>query len=102
MKVEQNNQVATTFVNTVMGRGIFNGVVNVQLGTLQFDAGEDGKINNDLVTTVRLRMDIQCATMLRDELNDLLAFVEKAKAEAAIGVAANGDASAHVSEGKPN
>ena len=102
MKVEKNDQVPTTFVNAVMGRGIFNSVVNVQLGTLNFDAGEDGKVDNDLVTTVRLRMDLQCAAMLRDELNDLLAFVEKAKSESVVGVAANGDASAHVSEGKPN
>ena len=96
------DQVGITFANTVVGRGVFNSVINVSLAALTFAPTDDGKIDADPVITCRLRLDIACATQLRDALDELLMLIEKAKTEAAtVGIAPNGDAS-HAAEGKPN
>ena len=98
--MKSSDQVGITFVNAVTGSGILNNVVNLQLGALNFDATEDGKVSKDLVVASRLRMDRSCAQQIHDALGGLLALFEKAEAEAATGVVANGDA--QQPEGKPN
>lgn len=96
--MKSTDQVGITFVNTVLGRGILNGVVNIQLGALQFSEGKDGDVDPDLVVACRLRMDRNCAKQLRDQLDVLLAMVDKAEAAALIGIAPD----ASQAEGKPN
>ena len=77
------DQVGVTFVNTVVGRGILNGVVNLSFGVLQFTPSDDGKtVEPDPVIASRLRMDKMCARQLRDVLNDLLEMIDKAEHEA--------------------
>lgn len=83
MKTTDN--VGVVFVNTVIGRGILNGVINLSFGVFNFTPSEDtGKVDVDPVTACRLRMDKVCATQLRDVMNDLLAAIEKAETEATI------------------
>lgn len=75
--------IGCTFVNTVIGRGIFNHVINLSFGVFNFTPSEaDGKIDLDPVVACRLRMDKACAVQLRNALNDLLTLVEEAEAGA--------------------
>lgn len=67
--------VGVTFVNTVVGRGIFNGVVNISFGTFNFTPTEKN-VDADPVIACRLRMDVMCAKQLRDALSDLIDAVE--------------------------
>lgn len=71
------DNVGITFVNVVLGRGVFNGVVNLQFGALPFGVKEDGKIDTETVVACRLRMDIPCAVQLRDNLNELFKMIEE-------------------------
>lgn len=75
--------IGCTFVNTVIGRGIFNHVINLSFGVFNFTPADDGKIDLDPVVACRLRMDKNCAVQLRDALNDLLTLVEEAEAKGA-------------------
>ena|SRR6185312_3478897 len=87
--------VNVTFVNAVMGRGILNGVVNLQLGTALFGTGEDGtSVDDQVYVSCRLRMDIMCAKQLYETLGDLLGKVEGAELEKKLanGVAADAKA----------
>ncbi len=93
------DSVGVTFVNTVTGRGLMNGVVNLTLGVLQFTPTDD-KIDPDLVTAVRLRMDQVCARQLHEALGDLLALIDKSDAEQKLGL--NGAAAQPAADGKPN
>ena len=94
------DQVGVTFVNTVVNRGIFNGVINLSFGVLNFTPSEDGQtIEPDPVIAARLRMDKICARQLRDVLSDLLDMIEKAEHEAAQHM--NGSAAAQP-DTKPN
>ena len=88
------DETGVTFVNAVLGRGVFNGVVNIQFGTILFSISDDGSaVENDIAVTCRLRMDMMCAKQLRDSLTDLLASIEHAQtAQPAPGVAPNGHA----------
>lgn len=80
--IKNVDAVGVTFVNTVLGRGIFNNVVNLQLGTYLFSEDEASQqITPDLVTTCRLRMDRQCAEQLYASLGQLLAAVAQAEGE---------------------
>ena len=83
MKAE--DKVGCTFVNTVVGRGILNGVINLSFGVFNFTPTQDGQIDVDPVVACRLRMDKVCATQLRDVMNDLLTAIEKAETEAVTG-----------------
>lgn len=98
--MKSSDSVGVTFVNAVVGRGILNGIVNVQFGVLPFEADKDGKVSNELVTACRLRMDVACAEQLRDHLNAVLSLVDEAKAKAVAPVVTNG--ADHAVEGKPN
>jgi len=93
------DDVGVVFVNTVVGRGILNGIINLSFGTLLFTPTDDGKtIDPDLVVSARLRMDKLCAQQLHETLGELLLSIEKAEADAAAGVPAVDDAAL----GKPN
>ena len=97
--MKSSDQVGITFVNAVVGRGILHGIINIQLGSLNFDADEKGKVSNDLSVACRLRMDVKCAEDLRDSLDALLKLVDEAKAKGAPIV---GNGADHTVEGKPN
>ena len=85
--MRSSDQVGVEFVNTVIGRGILNGVINLSFGVFQFTPSEDGKtVDIDPVVACRLRMDKVCATQLRDVMNELLATIERAEADAAMGI----------------
>ena len=81
-----SDSVGCTFVNTVVGRGVLNGVVNISFGTFNFTPTDDGQVNVDPTVSCRLRMDKVCATQLRDVMNELLAAIEKAEQDAAMGI----------------
>ena len=77
------DNVGVTFVNTVVGRGIMNNVVNLQFGTFQFSPDEaSSSVDSDLAVSCRLRMDVMCAVQLYETLGGLLAAVKQAEAEA--------------------
>lgn len=80
------DQVGITFINGVLGRGVFNGVVNLQLGAAPFDITDDKTISEDMVPVCRLRMDIPCARALHEQLGLLLTDIDKTTTEPA-GVA---------------
>ena len=97
------DEVGVTFVNRVLGSGIFNGVVNIQFGVFQFTTTESSKVDPDIVVCSRLRMDIECATMLRDTLDNLLSTLNVPPAvrqDDGAGVVMNG--SSVPSSEKPN
>lgn len=98
MKTSDN--VGVTFVNAVTGRGVLNGVVNVQLGVFEFGSDDKGEVNGDLSVACRLRMDAKCAEDLRNHLNDILALIDEAKAGAVGGVVADGTEAADRPNGK--
>ena len=78
----QQDTVGITFANVVINHGIYNNVVNINLGVYNFELNEDtGKIDASLAISSRLRMDLGCAKRLRDALIDLLAPIEKQEAE---------------------
>lgn len=79
--MKNQDNVSVTFVNTVVGRGILNGVINLSFGVFNFTPSEDGKeVDVDPTIACRLRMDKVCAIQLRDVMNDLLAVIEKSEA----------------------
>ena len=82
--IKSSDNVGCTFVNTVVGRGILNGVINLSFATFNFTPTDTGEVDVDPVVTCRLRMDKVCATQLRDVMNSLLADIEKAEL-AAVG-----------------
>lgn len=88
--MKSTDQVGITFVNAVTGRGILNGVVNIQLGALNFDVTENDKVSPELVVACRLRMDRICAKQLRDNLSELLDMIDRAEAEVMAANIGNG------------
>ena len=73
--MKSSDSVGITFVNALVGRGALNGVVNLTFGTFQFTPVENG-IDNDLVISARLRMDLTCARNLHKSLGDFLAQLD--------------------------
>lgn len=89
--MKSNDTIGVTFVNTVIGRGILGGVVNLSFSVFNFTPSEDGKIVDlDPTIACRLRMDKTCAAQLRDVINELLATIEKAEAQVSAAVVENG------------
>lgn len=82
------DNVGVTFVNVVLGRGILNGVVNLQFGTFGFTPADDGKtVELDPMVSCRMRMDRVCAQQLHETLGTLLEAIEKTEAEVVTGKA---------------
>lgn len=85
--MKTQDEIGIVFANTVIGRGILNGVINLSFSAFNFTPTDDGKqVDLDPVVVSRLRMDRICATQLRDVMNELLASIEKAEADLAMGV----------------
>src|ERR1035437_2535365 len=81
------DNVGVTFINTVLGRGVMNGVVNLTLGVLQFTPDDEGKvIDPDIGVAARLRMDVVCARQMHEALGDLLVLIDKSDAEQKMGL----------------
>lgn len=93
------DSIGAVFVNMVVGRGILNGVVNIQLGTYQFTPDDSGGVDPDPAVSVRLRMDRACAKQLHDTLGQLLDAVTKIETEVVSGAAPPVDDPV---QGKPN
>jgi len=95
--MKSTDNVGVTFVNLVLGRGILNGVVNLQFGTWLFGSkeGSDG-VDPEPAVSCRLRMDVACAKALHEALGELLASIEApapaAGAAEGEGAAVNGAA----------
>jgi len=86
--MKSTDAVGITFANAVVGRGILNEVVNVNLAALNFTPTDDGKaIDPDPVIVARLRMDVPCAKQLHEALGQLLEIIDQAKSAAATGAA---------------
>jgi hypothetical protein len=77
--MRDSDRVSVTFVNTVIGRGSLNGVINLAFSTFNFTPNDNGQVDADPVISCRLRMDKVCATQLRDVMNELLAMMEEAE-----------------------
>lgn len=72
VEIRDPHNVPVVFANSVVGSGHLNNVVNVTLAVAQFSPISDNKIDPDLVIAARLRMDLLCATQLRDALTSIL------------------------------
>ncbi len=77
------DSVGVTFVNTVVGSGIFNNIINLAFGVCNFTPVDNGSgemvIDPDVVIASRLRMDKMCAVQIRDILNNLIGQMEAAE-----------------------
>jgi hypothetical protein len=77
------DSVGVQFVNTVVGSGILNGIINIAFGVCNFSPVDNGNgeivIDPDIVIASRLRMDKMCAVHTRDVLNNLIAQLEQAE-----------------------
>lgn len=60
------------FVNQVAGAGHYQGVANFTFATAQFTPNDDGTVDNDVIISSRLRMDLACVQNLRDACNTIL------------------------------
>lgn len=82
--MKTTDTVGVTFVNTVVGSGILNGVINLAFGVCNFTPVDNGSgemvIDPDIVIASRLRMDKMCAIHIRDVLNNLITQMEQAEA----------------------
>lgn len=92
------DETGVTFVNTVLGRGVLNGVVNLTFGTLLFTP-ENDRIEPDMVVSSRLRMDELCARRLFEALAELITSIDKEKTG---GGLVPGEAALEGAEAKPN
>lgn len=79
LTISDPDNVPVQFVNQVVGSGHLNGVLNITLATARFTPNNSAKVDIDLVIASRLRMDLFCATQLRDVLNGI---IEQTKAPA--------------------
>jgi hypothetical protein len=76
------------FVNTVLARGILNGVVNLTFGQYQFTPdAEEPKIHSDQVIACRLRMDVMCLENLHRVTGELIQDIKKQQAAISKGEA---------------
>lgn len=66
------NRVPVQFVNQLVGTGFLNGVVNVSFATAQFTPMSDGSVEVDAIMASRLRMDLNVAQQLHEQLGRLL------------------------------
>ena len=60
------------FVNSVVGSGSLNGVVNITFATARFTPSASSTIDPDLVVSARLRMDFHCVRELHATLGRML------------------------------
>ena len=73
------DNIGLTFANTVLSAGIYQGVVNVELGAFQWSyVADDKPIDPDPIVVCRLRLDARCAQQLYDMLGERLAQLNQA------------------------
>lgn len=87
------DETGVTFVNGLLGRGVFNGNVNLTFGTYLFTPQGDEtslSIDPDMVVSARLRMDIAAARQLYASLGELLDSVNHESAPVAEEAEASG------------
>lgn len=85
--------VGITFATQVLTRGCRNGVVNINMGAFEFNAGDE-KVEPDLVCTLRLRTDVAGAMALRDALTELLRTIHAEAAAPSAPVEGDGSVAA--------
>ena len=86
------DNVGTIFVNSVLGRGLLNGVINLSFATFNWTPTDDGsKVEPDPVVSCRLRMDKICATQLRDVMIELISHLEEVETKAAMGISSGNE-----------
>ena len=78
--MKSQDHVGIVFVNSVIGRGALNGVINLSFGAYNFSPNDRGEVDIDVVTACRLRMDKMCAIQLRDALIDLINAIDRSEA----------------------
>lgn len=64
-----------TFVSSPAVHGFLNGVVNMSFTTARYVAKQDGdkvRVEMEFPVTVDLRMDLMCATQVRDILTTII------------------------------
>lgn len=80
--MNSSDEVGVTFVNTVVGRGILNGVINLSLSVFNFTPSANGEsVDLDPTIACRLRMDRVCAAQLRDVLTEFLSQIEQVESK---------------------
>lgn len=71
------DNVGVTFAALLIGRGVYDGVINVTLGAPLFTPETDGQtVVEDIAITSRLRMTPSCARQLYEGLGELLKSIE--------------------------
>jgi len=76
-RAKAQDDIGVTFVNRVMARGCWAGVANVTLGTFNFTPFREGpNVDEDLVVSCRLRLDMLAVKELRDALDWVIAKME--------------------------
>lgn len=82
--MKDQDKVGITFVNTLIGRGILNGVANLSFAAFNFTPTDEGKIEPDPVVVCRLRMDKVCLYQMQKALNELVEQIEQAEGHAEV------------------
>lgn len=82
--MKSQDQIGTTFVSYVIGRGILHQVINFTFGTYNFTPGDKDNIELDPVVSCRLRMDRACFNQLRSAVNDLWEQIQVEERNAAL------------------
>lgn len=77
--MKNQDDVGITFVNTILGRGILNGIINISFSAFNFSPDGNEGIEADPVVACRLRMDRVCLKQLHDVTADLLKAIERAE-----------------------
>ncbi len=67
------NNCPVDFVNFVAASGILNGVVNLTFAQARHMPKVTGDLDPDFIVASRLRMDLQCAMQLREQLDRIIA-----------------------------
>lgn len=100
MRDRPSDNIGVTFVNLLLGRGIFNGVVNLTFGVFNFTPDTESKeVPLDPTIAARLRMDLPCARYLYKSLGELLAGIDKSLSETPPPAAPTNEG---VASGKPH
>lgn len=68
--------VPVTYADNLMASGPWNGLISLTFSVNRLSPVEN-RVDNDVAIVARLRLDVHCATMLRDRLNVLIATLTK-------------------------
>lgn len=72
IRITDPHDCAVEFVSILAASGQANGVVNLTFATARHTPNDKGGVDPDFIVSSRLRMDISCAAVLRDELDRIL------------------------------